>query len=505
DIESLIAGFLRDVEAFDVVTGEFRWRFHTVPREGEFGFDTWETTQSNAANCWGGMSLDAKRGIVFISTGSPKPNFRGMEHHGDNLFSNCIVAIDARTGERVWHFQEIPHDIWDLDIPAPPVLTTIERNSRRVDVVAAVSKTGNTLLLDRESGKPVFPMRWKRAPVSGVPGEKTAPYQLQLELPEPFARQVFRASDVPRWSTEAFIWASPQYESLRYGWFLPVSHRKVTAFYGVHGGAEWTGACADPRSGRLYVTANEIPWLMSLINVDEPKRDPKAPPTQGRKIYEKLCQECHGSDRNGVGVSPPLVGLRNRLKSEDVSKLLVTGRGLMPQFPPFAPEDKKALLDYLFVRDVPNAKSAEKPARPQYVQNRWARFLDPKGYPAANPPWGTLNCLDLNTGKLLWKVPLGEHEELTKRGVPVTGTENFGGASVSAGGLVFAAGTKDQKIRAFDAETGKELWSHRLPFGGYAPPTIYEADGKQYVVIAATGGGKLGGPTGDAYVAFSLP
>ena len=502
----VIAGYLRDVEAFDVVTGESRWRFHSVPREGEYGFDTWEKTQPNAANCWGGMALDPKRGIVYISTGSPKPNFRGMEHHGDNLFSNCVVAIDARDGKRLWHFQEIPHDIWDLDIPAPPVLTTIRREGKAIDVVAAVSKTGNTLLLDRVTGKPIFPVRYRRAPVSDVPGEKTSAYQLDLELPEPFSRQVFKPEESPKWGVDALVWAEQRYKSLRHGWFLPVSHRKVTAFYGVHGGAEWTGACSDPTNGRLFVTANEVPWLMSLINVDEPRRDPKAPPTAGREVYEKACMECHGSDRMGVGVSPPLVALKHRVDDAKVLELLKTGRGLMPANETISDAEKKALLDYLFVRDIPGgAQKAERPVRPQFVQNRWSRFIDPEGYPAVEPPWGTLNCLDLNTGKLLWKVPLGEHEALTKRGVPITGTENFGGASVTAGGVVFAAGTKDLKIRAFDVENGQELWSYKLPFGGFAPPTIYEADGRQFVVIAATGGGKLGGQTGDAYVAFALP
>ena len=506
----VIAGYLKDVEAFDVVTGEFLWRFHTVPRAGEFGHDTWETTQPNAANCWGGMALDPRRGIVYITTGSPKPNFRGMEHVGDNLFANCVVAIDARNGKLLWHFQEVPHDIWDLDLPAPPILTTVRRHGRQVDVVAAVSKTGNTLLLDRVSGEPIFPVRRRRAPVSDVPGERTAPYQLDLELPEPFSRQVFDPAEVPIHDFETQVWALAQYRSLRHGWFLPVSQRKVTAYYGVHGGAEWTGACSDPTRGRLYVTANEIPWLMSLVNVDEPRRDPRQPPTRGQVVYTGTCEPCHGKDRFGVGVSPPLVALRHRTNDAEVTELLRTGRGLMPAFPFLEKADRDALLDFLFVRDIPHGQAAQtgapatRPDRPRFVQNKWTRFLDPRGYPAVQPPWGTLNCLDLNTGKLLWKVPLGEHEELTKRGVPITGTENFGGASATAGGLVFAAGTRDRRIRAFDAETGGELWSHELPFGGYAPPTIYEVEGRQFVVIPASGGGKLGGPTGDTYVAFAL-
>ena len=504
----VVPGFEKDVWAFDAVTGEPRWTFHTVPHAGEYGYETWDRTAANAANCWGGMAMDEQRGIAFITTGSPKPNFLGMGHRGDNLFANCLVALDARTGKRLWHFQEVRHDIWDLDLPAPPVLSTITREGRRVDVVAAVSKTGNTLLLDRVTGRPVFPFRLRRAPTSTVPGELTTAYQPDPELPQPFSRQEFTLADATTRTPEVREWALERLKSAQFGWFLPVSDRKVTIFYGVHGGAEWTGACTDPTTGRLYVSANEVPWFMSLVNWDEPKRDPKAPPTRGQQLYELTCAQCHATNRTGIGVAPPLRGLQHRLKDADVLALLKTGRGLMPVAPPMNEADTKALLDFLFTRDLPAAVANApkvKPERPQYTQNGWNRFLDPDGYPACRPPWGTLNCLDLNTGKLLWKVPLGEHEELTRQGVPQTGTENFGGAMVTAGGLVFCAGTKDGKLRAFDSETGAELWAAKLPLGGYAPPATYEVNGRQFVVIAASGGGKLGGPTGDAYAAFALP
>jgi quinoprotein glucose dehydrogenase len=301
-------------------------------------------------------------------------------------------------------------------------------------------------------------------------------------------------------------WAKDQLKSARFGWFLPLTEGKKTVFYNVHGGAEWTGACADPTRGRLYVTANEVPWLMSLLVNDEPRFDPKAMPTHGEEIFRQTCVQCHGLDRMGIGVAPPLRGLRHRLKDADVIALLKTGRGLMPVAPPMSDADQKALLDFLFLRDRPAPKiPATKADRPQFVQTGWSRFLDAEGYPACKPPWGTLNCVDLNSGKLLWKVPLGEYDELKKQGVPKTGTENFGGAMVTAGGLVFAGGTRDERFRAFDADTGEELWSAKLPWGGYAPPATYEVNGRQFVVISATGGGKLGGPTGDAYVAFALP
>jgi quinoprotein glucose dehydrogenase len=505
----VIPGFLKDVWAYDLVTGEQRWVFHTVPYDGEFGADTWDR-QDEGANCWGGMALDDRRGIAYVTTGSPKPNFVGTAHRGQNLFANCVVAIDVRTGRRLWHFQEIPHDIWDLDIPSPPNLLTITRDGRRVDVVAATTKIGNTLLLDRVTGQPVFPFRMRRAPVSDVPGELTWPYQPDVEWPQPFTRQEFTLADVTDRTEEAGEFVRQRVASARLGWFLPATVGKHLVYFGTHGGAEWTGASVDPFTGHLYVTANEVPWTVALFRSDEPPEDKKAPPTAGRKVYEQNCMVCHGPDRMGVGVAPPLKGLSTRLKDADVAGLLQTGRNLMPANPAIQGPDLTALLDFLFLRDRPAAKNgtpppAIRPARPQYAQTPFSRLLDQEGYPASKPPWGTLNCLDLNTGKLLWKVPLGEHEELTLQGVPKTGTENFGGATATAGGLVFVGGTRDERIRAFDRTTGAELWSAKLPFGGHAPPAVYQAGGRQYVVIAATGGGKLGTPAGDAYVAFALP
>lgn len=503
----IVPGFERDVWAFDVVTGEHRWTFHTIPRPGEFGADTWDAPQSYGANCWGGMALDENRGIAYITTGSPKPNFAGGGHRGDNLFANCVVALDARSGRRLWHFQEIRHDIWDLDIPAPPVLTTITRDGRRVDVVAAVTKLGNTLLLDRVTGKPVFPVRLRRAPTSMLPGERTAPYQPDLELPEPFARQVFTTNDITRRTPEDFDFISKRVAAASLGWFEPFTDSRPTVFFGIHGGAEWTGACVDPDTGHLYVSGNEIPWLITVFRDEpEPPFAPGAPPTRGQLHYEQLCASCHGPDRLGLATAPPLRGLARRLNDEQVVALLRTGRNLMPAAPALPADDLKALLDFLFLRDRPEPTSPPTtPARPIYRDTGYPKLLDEEGYPGSTPPWGTLTCLDLNTGRRLWQVPLGEHPELTAQGVPLTGTENFGGPIVTAGGLVFCAGTRDQRIRAFDARTGVELWSHPLPFGGYAPPSTYEVSGRQFIVIPATGGGKLGGVTGDAVIAFALP
>lgn len=500
----IVAGWQKDVWAFDALTGEQRWTFHTVPHPGEFGAETWDKTESNAANCWGGFALDEARGIVFITTGSPKENFIGVDHRGDNLFANCVVALEARTGKRLWHFQEIPHDIWDLDIPAPPNLTTITRDGKRIDVVSAVTKIGNTLLLDRVTGKPIYPFRYRRAPASDLRGELTSPYQPDVELPEPFSKQEFSMEDITDRSPEATEAVTARVKGATIGWFQPFKEGKPNLFYGLHGGAEWTGACVDPTTGRLYVSGNSMPYMITVFRDDDPRDEPKGPATQGRKVYMQRCAQCHGDNRVGVGMAPPLRGVRHRLRDDEISAVVMKGRNAMPAQPDISPEDMKALNDFLMIRDRPFTEPV-KSERPRYSFNGYPKFLDPEGYPACKPPWGTLNCIDLNTGKLEWRVPLGEHEELTALGLKKTGTENFGGAICTAGGLVFCSGTRDSKIRAFDKETGAELWSAPLPFVGSAPPATYEVNGRQFVVIPATGGGKLGTPQGDAYVAFALP
>ncbi len=497
----VIPGFQRDVFGYDIVTGALRWRFHTIPEPGETGAETWEGREVGA-NCWGGMALDEARGLAYIATGSPKPNFIGPNHLGANLFGNCLLALKCETGERLWHFQEIRHDIWDLDLPAPPNLVTVRHEGRLVDAVAQVTKIGNTLLLDRLTGAPLFPFRLKRAPASRLPGERTEEFQPDVELPEPFARQLFTRADLTNRTPEAHAAVEQAVARANFGWFYPFDEGKPTAYFGLHGGAEWTGAAFDPATHRLYVSANTIPWTIMVLRDDDPP--PAKPQTPGEQSYFLYCAPCHGPDRMGLGMAPPLRGLRHRFTEEQVRALWQTGQNAMPPQPFLAGAAGQPLLDFLFARDRP-APLLDPAAKPKYIFSGYQKLLDPNGYPGCEPPWGTLNCLDLDTGRLAWKVPLGEYPELTAQGLPLTGTENFGGAMVTAGGLVFCSGTRDRKIRAFDSASGAELWSAVLPLHGTAPPITYEAGGRQFIVLPATGGGKLGGPTGDAYVAFALP
>lgn len=504
----VVPGFEKDVWGFDVVSGKQLWTFHTVPHPGEFGYDTWDHTETYAANDWAGMAMDEVRGIAYIATGGAKPNFIGVTHLGDNLFGNCLIALDARTGKRLWHFQEIPHDIWDRDIPAPPSLATITRNGKRVDVVAVTTKNGDTLVLDRLTGKPIFPFRMRRAPTSDLPGEVTAPYQPDQELPERFAKMEFTAADLTDRTPEAAEFAATRFKSVTTGFFRPASLGHPNLYFGMDGGAEWSGACVDPDTGRLYVSANHVGWMISIFRDEDPPDDPRAPKTPGRKVYETACMSCHGSDRLGLGVAPPLRGLRFRLSDDDIIQQVRTGKNGMPAFPTasLSEPDLKALVNYLLLRDRPAVPAPAKTERPRYNFTGYPRFLDNEGYPANKPPWGTLNCLDLNTGRLVWSVPLGEYPELTARGFPKTGTENYGGAIATAGGLLFCSGTRDGKIYAFDKDTGTELWSGKLPWVGIAPPATYSIHGRQYVVITSTGN-KLGKESeyGDACVAFALP
>ena len=496
----VVPGYLGDVFGYDVRTGERLWTFHTRPLPGEFGADTW-SSNTEGANCWGGMALDESRGIAVVSTGSPKPNFFGMDHTGDNLFSNCVIALDALTGKRLWHFQDVRHDVWDWDIPAPPNLVTVERDGVRVDAVAQVTKLGNTLLLDRTTGKPLFPFRLRRAPTSRLPGERTAAYQPAPELPEPFARQHFTMDDLTNRTPEARAVMLPLAQRANAGWFPPLEEGRPTIEFCIHGGAQWTGAAADPRNGRLFVSSNEIPWAITVFRDDDPQ--PAQPPTPGEQVYQMLCAACHAPNRVGIGHAPPLRGVRHRLGEAELRALFKTGRNTMPPLPQLTEEQTRAVIDFVLCRDRPITKAAT--AKPAWTFSGWNKMLDPEGYPACTPPWGTLNCIDLNTGRIAWRVPLGEYDELSRAGVPKTGTENFGGAMATAGGLVFVSGTRDRKIRAFDADNGAELWSAVLPLHGTAPPASYEVAGRQFVVLPVTGGGKLGGDTGDAWMAFALP
>jgi quinoprotein glucose dehydrogenase len=410
-----------DIRAFDVHTGAQVWRFHTVPRSGEFGNETWagdSWKDRGGANAWGGLSVDVDRGLVFAGLGSASFDFHGGDRHGDNLFANCTIALDARTGGRIWHFQTLRHDLWDHDLPVYPNLVTVTRYGKTIDAVAQVTKTGYLFLFDRVTGKPLFEIKDQPVPGSDIPGERASATQPIPVKPPPFAAQFLDETNVTDIGPANRASVLEKLGKIRGGpAFNPPSMVGTVVIPGYHGGANWSGASFDPTTGLLYVNSNNVPNVITLAES--------------------------------------------------------------------RPEDK--------------AKNGP------YRHTGYSQFLDHQGYPAIKPPWGVLTAIDLNTGEFAWQVPLGEHPELTARGIPRTGTETFGGSIVTAGGLVFIAGTKDEKFHAFDKKTGRLLWEHALPAGGYATPSTYRANGRQYVVIAAGGAGKLRTRAGDAFVAFSLP
>jgi quinoprotein glucose dehydrogenase len=501
------------VRAFDVRTGELLWVFHTIPRPGELGYDTWPKDawkRSGGANAWAGMSVDHARGIVYVPTGSAAYDFFGGDRHGQNLFANTVLALDAATGARVWHYQVVRHDVWDRDLPAPPNLVTLRIDGQRRDAVAQITKSGHVFVLDRDTGEPLFPVEEVPVEPSDLEGEATWPTQPLPTRPPPFARQVLTEDDLHDADPEKHARALERLRRLRPSRpFTPPSREGTVVFPGFDGGGEWGGAAFDPETGLLYVNASEMPWVLTMVPIAPPESRTYA--DYGRFVYGAHCLYCHGPEREGdpLGVYPSLLDLGERFREEELRALLREGKGFMPAFAFLTTEEVDRLIAYLFDSKVPVGDEppedtallfygARGRTLPPFTSTGYHRFVDEDGNPVVEPPWGTLTAIDLNAvdgGEIRWQVTLG---------APATGSENYGGPVVTAGGLVFIAATKDEKFRAFDKETGEMLWETALPAGGYATPATYEVAGRQFVVIAA-GGGKMGTKSGDAYVAFALP
>ena len=404
-----------DIRAFNVRTGKEVWRFHTVPRPGEFGINTWQGdgwTNRSGVNAWSGYTLDVKNGIVFAGIGSASSDFYGADRLGEDLFANCTIALNARTGQRMWHFQEVHHDLWDHDDPCPPVVCSIRRNGKTIEAVAQPTKTGFIFLFDRKTGKPLYDVKEVPAQPSDIPGEKAWPTQPVPVLPPALEPQIITESDFTNISPEARAFVLEKAKKYRYGeQYLPPSLQGSLTSPGFHGGANWSGASFDPTTNLLYISTNNVPCVCKL----------------------------NANDKGG--------------------------------------------FDF----------------------DGYTWFTDQDGHPGVKPPWGHLTAIDLNTGKFAWRTVLGEYPDLKAKGMAPTGTQNFGGTIVTAGGLVFIGATVDEKFHAFDKASGKLLWEYQLPTGGYATPSTYMVNGRQFVVIAAGGGGKLGTKSGDSFIAFALP
>ena len=505
------------IRAYDVHTGKLRWIFHTIPQPGEAGYESWKNKDAYAhvggANDWSGFSLDEDKGILFAPTGSAVYDFYGGKRAGDDLYANCLLALDAATGKRIWHFQTVHHDLWDKDLPAAPALITITKDGKKIDAAAQVSKSGFVFLFDRNTGKPIFPIEERPVPSnSELEGESPSPTQPFPTLPEAFARQSLTEKDlnqlIPDSSYKDIKQRLAGYET---GFMFNLPGKKGTIILpGFDGGAEWGGPAADPKTGILYVNASEMPWVLTMVDI---KGKPKMTETNlqaGERLYRSSCMTCHGPDKKGAGNYPSLIGAAQKYNETQFNSLLTGGRRMMPAFGQLSASEKQALAS--FVLDLKDKQGITfiAPMRKDdpwldmpYSSTGYNKFLTKEGYPAIAPPWGTLNAINLNTGALVWKDTLGDYPEFKAKGIH-TGTENYGGPVITAGGLLFIAATSDSKFRAYNKRNGTLLWETSLPACGFATPAVYAVDGKEYVVIAC-GGGKLKKKSGDSYVAFSLP
>jgi quinoprotein glucose dehydrogenase len=509
-----------NIQAFNIRTGKLAWVFHVIPHAGEYGYDTWQNKEAyknsniGGANNWAGMAIDRKRGIVYVPTGAASDDFDGSTNKGSNLFSSTLLALDAKNGKRKWHYQFVHHDAFDKDAPAPPNLITVTRNGKKVDAVAQVTKQGVVFVFERETGKPLFPIEERKMPQSDVPGEQAWATQPFPVKPAPFARQTLAENEINPTAEnrqeliEVFQTANYQ------GSFTPFSQKATIVFPGFDGGAEWGGAAADP-DGILYVNSSEMAWLIALGQKPvNPDADVHA--SGGQAIYAINCAPCHGPERKGNPASgiASLTDIQNRRTIEQITNIISNGKGMMPAFTKLSSTQKQSIVSFLFnekgaktahgEREVGVTDQNSKSKAMTYYISKFTKFLDKNGLPAITPPWGTLNAIDLNTGEYLWKIPFGEYPELMAKGIPTTGAESYGGPVVTASGLLFIAGTKDKKFRVYNKRNGQLLWETTLPAAGFATPSTYEVNGRQYVVIAC-GGNKLGAPAGDSYVAFALP
>jgi len=503
------------IRAYNIRTGKLEWTFHTIPLPGEPGYETWPKDAwkyAGGANDWGGMSLDVKRGMVFLATGSPTYDFYGADRKGQNLFGNSVVALDARTGSYIWHFQTVHHDLWDYDLPAPPNLVTLKKDGKTIDAVAQTTKSGFLFVFNRETGEPIFPIEERAVPPSLVPGEEAWPTQPFPVLPKPYSRQHMTEADLMHYSPASYDSILKKFRSFRYeGLFTPPDLRGTLMLPGTRGGSNWGGGAFDPHSGIIYIKSSDSPEIDLLQKIESNKSSGSQNKyNQGMTLYAKHCASCHGRDKNGDEPNfPSLTGLSGRMTQQEALIKINQGTGRMPGFSAVLNGNEDAIIAYLyekgdrrsrkesflqeirenqlFARDTTD-KSLPVDTTPIYLNiTAYSHFRDPEGRPAIKPPWGELNAINLNTGEYLWKVPVGNHPELQEAGSPITGSEGYGGPMVTAGGLVFLGSTHDKKFRAFDKDNGKLLWEIDIPGIANATPSTYWNEGKQYVVTSVAG------------------
>jgi quinoprotein glucose dehydrogenase len=530
-----------DLRAFDVVTGKLVWQFHTIPHPGEMGYDTWPKDAYKyvgGTNNWGEFSIDEKRGIVYFPLGSPTYDFYGADRHGMNLFSDCLLALDARTGKYIWHFQTTHHDLWDYDLMTGPKLMTIKHDGKMVDVVVQAGKNGFVYVFDRTNGKPIWPIEERPVPKTDVPGEQSWPTQpFPTHIP-PFARQKFTPDMV-----NPYISDPKEREEIREqikaarqeGIFTPPSLATTMETPGNNGGANWGSASIDPATNTYYVVSKDAPSLLHLAPKPPKREIAGTPETKGMVVYLQNCQTCHGADRKGQPPAiPSLQGVMDRVGGDRVRNAVQNGMAPMPAFPDLDNADIDHLLAYLkspekanLPADVlarimaPPKEAAEKlgPGGTRYWTG-YGYMNSKEGLSAISPPWSTLTAYDMNKGEIKWQIPLGEVTELAKKGIRNTGSYwPRGGAVVTAGGLIIVGTRSDSKIHIYDKDTGKQITELKVAGGPEGIPTLYEVNGRQYIAMSAransdrrvgdqpTANAKSGDPADQkqGYYVFALP
>src|SRR5690606_8570050 len=520
-------GYLR---AYNVVTGKLEWTFHTVPQPGEYGYDTWPKDAYKyigGVNVWGEISVDEERGIAYYPLGSPTYDYYGAVRIGSNLFGNCILALDARTGKRIWPFQTVHHDIWDYDLTAAPQLITVKHDGEEIDAVGVASKNGFLYVFNRVTGEPLWPIEERPVPPSKIPGEQAWPTQPFPTVVPPITKQELKKEDLSKvflTEEERKEWEQAL-DSAETGFYTPLSNKRRTlSMPGAVGGVNWGMTAANPEKGIMYVISMNYPSfyerLMTLDEIQEKNNSMRV--SRGNSLlYQQNCAACHGQNREGL-TGPALLNLGQRMNLKDFNQVLISGRGDMPSYAHLKEEELEELYSFLsglnafamgndaepeeVSGSVVQKGGAPRGLERRVVENGAGRYGAP--YPEGveieherlylyqwgleypyiiNPPWSEIMAYDLNKGDIKWRRPLGEDTEANKLGFTNTGLMRAqrNGMVVTSTGLVFST-AKDGKIYAFDAENGKELWSSTLPTGSEGLPAMYEVNNKQYLAIPAT-------------------